>query len=65
VIAADISTEGLDTANLVPMVTTACQELNAMAVEFSGTHRGVSDVAIKAAEAVRGRWSVGRAGRRR
>jgi DDE family transposase len=30
VIAADISTEGLDTANLVPMVTTACQELKAV-----------------------------------
>jgi hypothetical protein len=32
VIAADVSTEGLDTANLIPMVTTACQELRAAGV---------------------------------
>jgi hypothetical protein len=32
VIAADISTEGLDTANVVPMVTTACEELQAAGV---------------------------------
>jgi transposase len=32
VIAADISTEGLDTANLAPMVSTACRELQAAGV---------------------------------
>jgi hypothetical protein len=32
VIAADISTDGLDTANLAPMVSTACRELQAAGV---------------------------------